>query len=56
MPICEIDLEVGGAWRFVWRNEMPPQFPWPEAPDEPQLVSPGAIDPDMLKYFAKKLE
>ena len=38
------------------RNEMPPQFPWPEAPDEPQLVSPGAIDPDMLKYFAKKLD
>jgi len=38
------------------RNEMPPQFPWPEAPDEPQLVSPGAIDPDMLKFFAKKLE
>jgi hypothetical protein len=35
---------------------MPPQFPWPEAPDEPQLVSPGAIDPDMLKYFAKKLD
>ncbi|HEV8185155.1 MAG TPA: manganese catalase family protein [Chthoniobacterales bacterium] len=37
-------------------NEMPPAFPWPEAPDEPQLVSPGAIDPDMIKYFAKKLE
>lgn len=38
------------------RNEMPPAFPWPEAPDEPQLVSPGEIDPDMLKYYAKKLE
>jgi uncharacterized protein YndB with AHSA1/START domain len=20
MPVCEIDLEVGGAYRFVWRN------------------------------------
>jgi uncharacterized protein YndB with AHSA1/START domain len=20
MPICEIDLRVGGAWRFVWRQ------------------------------------
>ena len=20
MPICEIDLKVGGAWRYVWRN------------------------------------
>jgi Mn-containing catalase len=36
-------------------NEMPPGFPWPEAPDEPQLVSPGGLDPDMLSYYAKKL-
>jgi uncharacterized protein YndB with AHSA1/START domain len=20
MPVCEIDLQVGGAYRFVWRN------------------------------------
>jgi uncharacterized protein YndB with AHSA1/START domain len=20
MPICEIDLRVGGAWRYGWRN------------------------------------
>ena len=20
MPVCEIDLRVGGAWRFVWRH------------------------------------
>ena len=20
MPVCEIDLRVGGAWRFVWRQ------------------------------------
>ncbi len=38
-----------------FRREMPPGFPWPETPDEPQLVSPGAIDPDMLKFYAKKL-
>lgn len=37
------------------KGEMPQGFPWPEAPDEPQLVSPGAIDPDMIKYFADKL-
>ena len=30
-------------------------FPWPEAPDEPQLVSPGAIDPEMISYYAEKL-
>lgn len=21
MPVCEIDLKVGGAYRYVWRNE-----------------------------------
>ena len=20
MPVCEIDLRVGGSWRYVWRN------------------------------------
>src|SRR6516165_1811687 len=20
MPVCEIDLRVGGAWHFIWRN------------------------------------
>ncbi len=37
------------------RDEMPQGFPWPEAPDEPQLVSPGAIDPDMINYYANRL-
>ncbi len=45
--------EDGGELEF--RREMPEGFPWPEAPDEPQLVSPGAIDPDMLSFYAKKL-
>lgn len=38
------------------RDEMPEGFPWPEAPDEPQLVSPGEIDPEMMNYYAKKLD
>jgi len=21
MPVCEIDLRVGGSWRYVWRSE-----------------------------------
>jgi uncharacterized protein YndB with AHSA1/START domain len=21
MPVCEVDLRVGGAWRFAWRRE-----------------------------------
>jgi uncharacterized protein YndB with AHSA1/START domain len=21
MPVCEVDLRVGGAWRFVWRRD-----------------------------------
>jgi uncharacterized protein YndB with AHSA1/START domain len=21
MPVCEVDLRPGGAWRFVWRRE-----------------------------------
>lgn len=21
MPVCEIDLRPGGAWRYVWRND-----------------------------------
>lgn len=40
---------------LVVRDEMPEGFPWPEAPAEPQLVSPGEIDPDMMNYYAKKL-
>ena len=37
------------------RDEMPPGFPWPEMPDEPQICAPGEIDPEMLIYYAKKL-
>ena len=38
------------------REEMPPGFPWPDFPEEPQLSAPGDIDPDMLNYYAKKLD
>lgn len=26
MPVCEIDLRPGGAWRFVWRNAQGREF------------------------------
>jgi hypothetical protein len=35
---------------------MPPGFPWPEFPEEPQLCAPGDIDRDLMSYYAKKLE
>ena len=41
---------------LVVRDEMPPGFPWPENPEEPQLCSPGEIDPEMLNYYAKALD
>jgi Mn-containing catalase len=41
---------------LVVRDEMPPGFPWPDFPEEPQLCAPGDIDPDMLKHYAKKLD
>lgn len=40
---------------LVVRDEIPVGFPAPNLPEEPQLVSPGEIDPDMLNYYAKKL-
>ena len=41
--------------QLVVRDEMPPAFPWPEFPEEPQLCAPGEIDPEMLNYYAAKL-
>ncbi len=26
MPVCEIDLKVNGAWRYVWRGEAGREF------------------------------
>ena len=36
------------------RDEIPEGTPWPDLDEEPQLNSPG-VDPDMIKYFARKL-
>jgi len=40
---------------LVVRVEMPPGFPCPELPEEPQMSAPGDINPDMLAHYAKKL-
>ncbi len=40
---------------LVVTDEMPKGYPWPDLDDEPQLVSPSAIDPDMIQYYADKL-
>jgi len=40
---------------LVVRDEMPPGFPWPKNPEEPQLCAPGEIDPAMIKHYAKLL-
>ena len=40
---------------LVVTNEMPKGYPWPELGEEPQLSSPGDIDPEMIKYYADKL-
>jgi len=37
-------------------DEIPPGAPWPDLDEEPQLSSPGGIDPDMLKFFAAALD
>ena len=56
--------ELGAIWNgphpedgqeLVVRDEMPPGFPYPDLEEEPQLSSPGDIDPEMLAHFAKKL-
>ena len=44
-----------GAELEFRRGEMPPGAPWPDLPDEPQLVSPGEMDPEMIGYYARLL-
>jgi uncharacterized protein YndB with AHSA1/START domain len=43
MPVCEIDLRPGGAWRFVWRmpdgNEMTMRGVYREVAPPERLVS-----------------
>ncbi len=40
---------------LVVKDGLPPGFPVPELEEEPQLVAPGDLDPEMLAHFAKKL-
>ena len=30
MPVCEIDLKVGGAYRYVWRTRTAAKWEWAE--------------------------
>jgi Mn-containing catalase len=46
--------EDGGD--LIVSDETPEGAPWPEFDEEPQLSSPGGIDPDMLKHYAKILK
>jgi hypothetical protein len=36
------------------RDEMPPGFPWPKMPDEPQICAPGEIDPEMFELLREE--
>ncbi len=45
--------EDGGE--LIVKDEIPEGAPWPEFDEEPQLGSPGGIDPDLLKHYAKIL-
>ena len=40
---------------LIVKDETPEGASWPELEDEPQLSAPGAIDPEMIKHFAKIL-
>ena len=50
MPVCEIDLRVGGAWRFVWRKsdgmEMAMTGTYREVVPPERLVSTERWGPD----------
>ena len=41
--------------QLVVKQEMPKGYPAPDLDMEPQLAAPGDIDPEMLKYYADKL-
>ena len=40
---------------LIVKDEILEGAPWPEFEEEPQLSSPGAVDPNMIKHFAKIL-
>ena len=40
---------------LVVEDEIPEGAPWPEFTEEPQLVSPGSIDPEMIQWYSEAL-
>ena len=50
MPVCEMDLRVGGTWRYVWRKsdgtEMPMSGTYREIAPPDRLVSTESWGPD----------
>ena len=40
---------------LVVEDEIPEGAPWPDFDEEPQLVSPGTIDPEMIEWYAEAL-
>ena len=37
-------------------DDIPEGAPWPDFDEEPQLVTPGSIDPEMIRWYADALE
>ena len=40
---------------LVVEDEIPEGAPWPDFDEEPQLVSPGTVDPEMIEWYAEAL-
>jgi Mn-containing catalase len=40
---------------LVVEDDIPEGAPWPEFTEEPQLVSPGSIDPEMIQWYSEAL-
>jgi manganese catalase len=40
---------------LVVENDIPEGSPWPEFEEEPQLGSPGSIDPEMIQWYSEAL-
>ena len=41
---------------LVVEDEIPEGAPWPDFDEEPQLVSPGTVDPEMIEWYAEALK
>jgi hypothetical protein len=40
---------------LVVEDEIAEGAPWPDFEEEPQLVSPGSVDPEMIQWYAEAL-